>query len=167
MEIQTQRTCNSLESEQRFNRPSRHQRRSQSPVVKIIHLERLVFSKHKCKNMSRRSFQLRTTPDLNVGWVWTKSKTGLLPSGRCVWSKCKNMVLTMCVTGENCRWRETSDHKLFWDQSKTQSRLSIWGECQAAWVNSSPLVWGVTPCPLTHKSLGPQVLYCWSPKGRP
>lgn len=46
VEIQTQRTCNSLESEQRFNRPSRHQRRSQSPVVKIIHLERLVFSKH-------------------------------------------------------------------------------------------------------------------------
>lgn len=54
-----------------------------------------------------------------------------------------------------------SHHTLFWDWAdtvQTESSFQL-GECQAAWVNSFPLVWGMTPCPLPHKSSGPQVLY--------
>lgn len=38
----------------------------------------------------------------------------------------------------------------------------LW-ECQTAGVNSFPLVWGMAPCPLPHKSSGPQVFNGWSP----
>lgn len=44
---------------------------------------------------------------------------------------------------------------------QTESSSQLW-ECQTAWVHSFPLVWGMTPCPLPHKSSGPHVFNVWS-----
>lgn len=127
-------------------------------------------------NMSSRPFQLLTTLDWNE-WVWNEfqdpspDKSKLFCShlvgdlvllvkilGHGVLIMCINLWLGFYNDG---LWvaGNFSPHTilgLVWDTGQTESSFQL-GECQAARVNSFPLVWRTTPCPLPHKSSGPQV----------
>lgn len=118
-----------------------------------------------CANISSRPFQLLATENLSVHWARTEQNpntfcsflTGDLVLVTKIWGHDLNCLGRTMV----CRWQETSNYTLFWEQTELSSQL--W-ECQTAGVNSFPLVWGTAPCPLPHKSSGPQVFNGGSPR---
>lgn len=134
-------------------------------------------------NMSSRPFQLLTTLDWNE-WVWTEFQASCPDKSKQFCSHLVgDLVLLVKILGHGVLiicinlWLGFYNYGLWvvgnfsphtilglvWDTGQTESSFQL-GECQAAWVNSFPLVWKMTPCPLPHKSSGPQVLYFWSPR---
>lgn len=111
--------------------------KSQSPVIKIQTLNRFMFSKHQC------TYAQQTLP---FGLELFRTKFLL--------NECKNKNMLDDIL-ENLNlsveeiwiivrgWRENSHCVLFQDCPETacrQNHLPSEGECQAAWLNSFPLV---------------------------